>query len=359
MSRKGPPVRARNRIACINFERTLPAFEEHEEERNKVWGQYECLDCGGRHDVPGLGLSLVCSQLSADEGKKRATGRIDAQLARAKGQYQKVADNILEQLSIEIAYWAKYHPRWGKEILSECLRNPALKPFLTRDMPLPDNGHNRPLPENAGELIYKHLPLVRRLAKERATTVSSRGYEVNDTLFSDLEEVGVRALEAALEHFDPTRGITFGVFVRKRVAGAMDNYLARERIRTINGNGISMGYDFSVTDDGRTAKPPKRNRASTGGYREKAYISTSVRPANSPSRLIAANRSGFDQVMEAALAKLNARQREVYRGRVLSDPPVSRSMLAAKLGIQDDRQVPRIEKQARLKMAKLLKVSPL
>jgi RNA polymerase sigma factor (sigma-70 family) len=356
MSRKGPPVRARNRIACINFERVLPAFEEHEEERNKVWGQYECLDCGGRHDIP-FGLSLVCPQLSADEGKKRATGRIDALLARAKGQYQKVADNILEQLSIEIAYWAEYHPHWGKEIFSECLRNPVLKPFLTRDTPLP-HGHNRHLPENARELIYKHLPLVRRLAKERATTVSSRGYEVNDTLFSDLEEVGFRALEAAFEHFDPTRGITFGVFVRKRVAGAMDNYLARERIRTINGNAISMGNDFSVADDGRTAEPPKRHRTSTGGYREPAYISDSVRPANSPSRLIAANRSGFDQVMKAALEKLNPRQREVYRGRVLSDPPVPRSVLAAKLGIQDDRQIPRIEKQARLKMAKLLKVSP-
>jgi hypothetical protein len=69
MSRKGPPVRARNRIACFNFERMLPAFEEHEEERNKVWGQHECLDCGGRHDIPCLGLSLVCPELSADEGK--------------------------------------------------------------------------------------------------------------------------------------------------------------------------------------------------------------------------------------------------------------------------------------------------
>jgi DNA-directed RNA polymerase specialized sigma subunit len=96
---------------------------------------------------------------------------------------------------------------------------------------------------------------VQKLAKERATTVSSRGYEVNDTLFSDLEEVGFRALEAALEHFDPTRGIAYGAFVRRRVAGAMDNWLARERIRTINGNAISMGDDFSIVDDGRTAEP--------------------------------------------------------------------------------------------------------
>jgi hypothetical protein len=62
--------------------------------------------------------------------------------------------------------------------------------------------------------------------------------------------------------------------------------------------------------------------------------------------------------MEAALERLNPRQREVYRGRVLSDPPVPRSVLAAKLGIRDERQIPRIEKQARHRMAKLLKVSP-
>jgi hypothetical protein len=95
-SRNGPPMRARKRIACINFERALPAFEEHE----MVWGQYECLDCGGRHDVPVLGLSLVCPELSADEGKKRATGRIDALLARAKGQYQKVAESNCRSKSL-------------------------------------------------------------------------------------------------------------------------------------------------------------------------------------------------------------------------------------------------------------------
>ena len=60
--------------------------------------------------------------------------------------------------------------------------------------------------------------------------------------------------------------------------------------------------------------------------------------------------------LEAALEKLNPRQREVYRGRVLSDPPVPRSVLATRLGIKDERQIPRIEKQARQKMARLLKV---
>jgi DNA-directed RNA polymerase specialized sigma subunit len=40
---------------------------------------------------------------------------------------------------------------------------------------------------------------------------------------------------------------------------------------------------------------------------------------------------------------------------VLADPPVTRSALAAKLGVAE-RQIPRIEQQAKKKMAKLLKV---
>ena len=59
--------------------------------------------------------------------------------------------------------------------------------------------------------------------------------------------------------------------------------------------------------------------------------------------------------LEEALAKLNPRQRTVYRGRVLQNPPLSRSALARELGITDLTQISRIEKQAR---AEDEKVSP-
>ena len=56
--------------------------------------------------------------------------------------------------------------------------------------------------------------------------------------------------------------------------------------------------------------------------------------------------------------KLNDRQQVVYRGRVLTDPPLSRAELARTLGIADVTQISRIERQAQRKMAAWLKVSP-
>ena len=55
-------------------------------------------------------------------------------------------------------------------------------------------------------------------------------------------------------------------------------------------------------------------------------------------------------MIEAALARLNPRQRTVYRGRVLTEPPLSRAAIARQLGIADVTQISRIEKQARRKM---------
>jgi DNA-directed RNA polymerase specialized sigma subunit len=64
--------------------------------------------------------------------------------------------------------------------------------------------------------------------------------------------------------------------------------------------------------------------------------------------------------LQRAIAKLNARQQAVYRGRVLTDPPVTRDRLARQLGIRDSTQISRIQRQAERKIAKILKrkVSP-
>jgi hypothetical protein len=64
--------------------------------------------------------------------------------------------------------------------------------------------------------------------------------------------------------------------------------------------------------------------------------------------------------LQRAIAKLNARQEAVYRGRVLTDPPVTRDRLARQLGIRDSTQISRIQRQAECKVAKILKpkVSP-
>jgi DNA-directed RNA polymerase sigma subunit (sigma70/sigma32) len=81
-------------------------------------------------------------------------------------------------------------------------------------------------------------------------------------------------------------------------------------------------------------------------------------PAPPPqSQLIPGKRS--QDMIEAALAKLNPRQRAVYRGRVLTNPPLSRSAIARQLGIADPTQVSRIERQARRKCAKPESVTPM
>lgn len=294
--------------------------------------------------------------------KTRAIGTIERRIARATGQYPDIAAVILADLSNMIIAWAQYHPGWGRSILSEYRRHPKLEPFITalEDVPLPDGDNKRP-PPNAGEMIFKHLPLVRKYAKQRATILSDdRGFiEVDDSLYSDLEGVGMGVLEAAVDRYDPTRGVTFGAFVRKRMAGAMDDWLRHERIRY-----ATDGYAARALERNDAAlSAPKRHRTSTGGYRETTYVETAVQPLRRPdgvpvTRLIRAN-SNMTQDIEAALERLNPRQREVYRGRVLSDPPVSSSVLAAQLGIRDDRQIRRIEKQAWAKMRRFLKVSPL
>jgi RNA polymerase sigma factor (sigma-70 family) len=340
----------------VSDPRPLPEFEEHaivdafSWSRPEVWrpqnwravdskssfGRYECLDCGGRHTLPGPGYPLICASLPRTEARLRAVGRIEKFIDRARGQHAKIAAEILADASREVVGWAEYYPAWGRGILDEYRRHPMLERHIAalERIPLCDGVNVRP-PPNAGKMISDHLPLVRRLAGQRALQ--------DDSLFSDLENVGMRVLEEAVDRFNPALSVTFGAFVRKRLAGAMDAWLTSERVVSVN-NAYDMALDGErVADERRSSGAPRRHRTSTGGYRETPYISTSVRPLRRPdgastTRLV---RKSIGQDIEGALEKLNPRQREVYRGRVLADPPVPRSVLAAQLGIKDERQIGR------------------
>jgi len=364
----------RRRIARSTFTpRKLDAFEEHTHQSGRpgieIWrnignpnlrvarGKYWCLDCGEKHWLPHEGRALKCPHLPRGEALTRAAGYVELKLARATGQTTDVERELLADLAYEMWgwHWCNFGG-WGIEFLGRYVEHARLNQFFRRHEPIP-KGHNRQTSPEQDELIISHLPFVRKHARKRATTVwDQKGWlAVNDSLYSDLEEIGVRVLEAAVHRFDPTRGVSFGAFVRKRVAGAMDDFLARERLPTVGGNALDGIVPRAAVE--RTSAPPKRHRTSTGGFPELAYISTSV-PPTGILRLIPADPLSFSETMNAALARLNHRQREVYRGRVLSDPQVSRRELAARLGIRDERQIRRIEQQARRKMAKLLKLSP-
>jgi hypothetical protein len=357
-----PPARVAERIAR-NRHRSLPEFEEHYIIDGNGWhwfargirgvrsnwratvggdfigygGEYHCLDCGGRHLLPFPNSLLICPVLPVDEGIRRATGTVEKSLARAFGQRRETAAKLLAGIAALIVGWAEYHPSWGRRILDEYRDHPELGEHIAalEDPPIPE-GHNHQLPAEAGELIAGQLPLVRKLAGQRA-----RG---NDSLVDDLEEIGRRALEDAASRFDPTRGVPFGAFSRQQVKWAMDRWLKRERIPGTGGLGFDMALNGQrVADDRRTSKAVKRHRSSTGGFKETQYITTAVQR---PVRLIPADRSA----MEARLAKLNPKQRAVYRGRMITYPPVPAPVLAKQLRIKDERQIWRILKQAKLKM---------
>jgi hypothetical protein len=369
-----PLSRVTERIARMRGVRSLPEFEDHYiidgwgahwtlrgVQQASNWraigggnfigfdGEYHCLDCGGCHPLPFPNSLLICENLPIDEGTRRATGTVEKWLARAVGQRAAGGGGALAHAADLITGWAARYPSWGLGILEQYRHHPQLAEYLAaEDIPIPE-GHNH-LPADAGEMIAGQLKLVRWLALERTrrpVASPSRGtaFEDNSTLFDDLEAVGLRALEDAVRRFDPTRGVPFGAFARRMVKWAMDRWLKRERFPgMVAGAGFDMALNGQpIADDRRDSKAVMRHRSSTGGNKTQQYIAKAVQR---PPRLIPANPSA----MEASLAKLNPKQRAVYIGRMLADPPVPAQELAKRLRIKDVRQVWRILKQAKPKM---------
>jgi RNA polymerase sigma factor (sigma-70 family) len=232
------------------------------------------------------------------------------------------------------------------------------------------SGHNRGLTGEESKLITTYLPLVRKLAVQRASSINNLagGTALDEALLAELEDIGLQVLEEQVGHLDRTRGVTFGAFVRARVAGAMDNYLTRERIRTESLDDDAVeNYHASKQIGLRAARSPddpgekwkweahrrraKGNRTSTGGRKVKSYAES---PAPHPPRLIKANPDAFAPKLAEALAQLSPKQRAVYEGRVLADPPVPASELARQLKVTPPR-ITNLEKRACERMKELLR----
>src|SRR5215467_2382518 len=92
------------------------------------------------------------------------------------------------------------------------------------------SGHNSALTDEQCRLVLDHLPLVRRLARKRCT--NDLAATLDHELFAELERIGLQVLEEQIRRWDRTGRVAFGAFAMRRVAGAMDNYLTRERIQT-------------------------------------------------------------------------------------------------------------------------------
>jgi DNA-directed RNA polymerase specialized sigma subunit len=194
--------------------------------------------------------------------------------------------------------------------------------------------------------------LVRKFAVQRASQINNLagGTALDHALLAGLERIGLEVLVEQVRRWNRTRGVTFGAFVKARVAGAMDNYLTRERIETVSPTGSSRADARERWKSEATGTRAKGNRTSTGGRKVRSYAET---PKPHPTRLVEANPDASGAKLALALAQLTPKQRAVYEGRVLADPQVSLGELAARFKVTRPAIV-KLEKKARQRISQLL-----
>jgi RNA polymerase sigma factor (sigma-70 family) len=282
---------------------------------------------------------------------------------------------VIRELAREIVGWDRY--QWGAWFRQRYKSHPQLGAPLQEA--LAERGkagtrRGRGLTASEAELVAKHLPLVNKLARIKSETIVdvSGRRAFNDDVWTHLEALGLEVLEEEVKKFDRSLGVSFGAFVRQRLNGAMNNYLKRKRIKTLSYSGdkrrdendddmIALaamaakdGFYKVARQQFVTGKPPKQDRSSTGGYKAASYIDSETAQHKGTSHLIPADERALAKTVEDALARLNPRQRAVYIGRELTDPPTPRAHLARELGIRDETKISRIARQAKARMAKLL-----
>jgi hypothetical protein len=176
----------------------------------------------------------------------------------------------------------------------------------------------------------------------------------------------LEVLESEVRKFDPTLGVTFGAAVRKRLNGAMDNYLTRERIETVPYDEATLFDDASKGDhrngalarsrdqwksegqerDAKGKMPrrrTKRRRDSTGAYKGKPLGAS----RDKGDRLTQTRDSAAK--LDRVLAILPANEQLVYRARIMQTPPRSQRAIAEELGVTHT-WVAKLEKIARKKV---------
>jgi RNA polymerase sigma factor (sigma-70 family) len=300
---------------------------------------YRCPDCGGWHRHHEVAPCIAVT-------KQRAIDQIERLLAQAFGHGARHA--ILKRAAERLNTWAE-SSTWGAAVREPYARDDhILSGYIKADLEewkrlradlevwkrlhngeVPGHGHNSQLTADEAALVVAHW----RLVESEAQKIAPKDPE----LYYRLTAVGRAELEKAVRRWDITREITFGAFVRKRIRGSMLNYLDREW------NPEQEPQDFADDNGKRWFK------GMTRAPRLAAELDAMFRPSPpAETRRIPGKRSQC--MIEAALAKLNTRQQAVYRGMVLTKPPLSRAAMARQLGIADVTQISRILKQARRKM---------
>jgi RNA polymerase sigma factor (sigma-70 family) len=117
-----------------------------------------------------------------------------------------------------------------------------------------------PTSRRMNESVEQHLALVRRIAR-RVSTRTKRSGTVD---FDDLVQAGSLGLLEASERFDPSYGVSFKAYARKRVLGAMYDELRRleprSRSAALSLDAASPDGDAhalaDVVSDPRATEPP-------------------------------------------------------------------------------------------------------
>jgi DNA-directed RNA polymerase specialized sigma subunit len=338
-----------------------------------------CLYCQSRHYAPGRREAKVCPALRFDDAMEYATDYVERQLALAHFDYPGIRKEALLDLAREIDGWSRY--QWGSWLRHRYISHPRLgAPLLEAMTEQKWVRRARGVTAAEADLVVRYLPLVGKLARiksqniiiDKRTGGPVRGY--NDEIRPHLEALGMEVLEQEVKKFDPTVGVTFGAFVRSRLNGAMNNYLKRKRIKTVSymfgldsldgpdadeaidlaKKNAKVGFKGVVRSQYVTGNAPKRHRNSTGGYKATSYLEQELAQHAGASHLLPADDGATTKAVEAAAAMLSPRERTVYIGRVLSNPPKPRADLAHELGIRDVTQISRIARRAKARMAKLL-----
>jgi RNA polymerase sigma factor (sigma-70 family) len=300
-------------------------------------------------------------------------------LAMATGQTPDRAKVLLREI-VTLAESGAAPPGWRNMVATESPQHVDLLDYVIKydeyDEPREPvrSGHNRGLTQEESKLITDYQPLVRSLAVRRASVINNLagGTALDHELLAHLENIGMEVLIERAPQWDRARGWTFGAFVRARVAGAMDNYLSRNRIRTerlgddaidkyLTGKQIGLRAARSPDDPREQEKwenlkwedlkPTKGKRTSTRRRKGKSYVETA--PKRQRARLIKANPDAFAPKLAEALAQLSPNQRAVYEGRVIADPPLLVSELARRLKVSPPR-ITHLEKRACERMKELL-----
>ena len=150
--------------------------------------------------------------------------------------------------------------------------------------------------------MLKYWPLVKSEAQKIARK--------DEELYDKLTAMSMDELESSARRWDGARGFTLGAFAQQRIRGSMLNYLDRDLNREPKGKD-------PADDEGK-----RWFRGMTRKPRLESFVAEWLAATPEPKSYLIPGKRSRD-ALEVALAKLNPRQRAVYRGRVLQNPPLS------------------------------------